>query len=295
VSEQLTALTRINLDDLTGAFGWGSHLKRARLARAVFREAATVFARQMLRFDALTAERGLAEAARTTERLYARDVRVRGFTRLPAGPLLVLSNHPGVTDTLALFAALGRDDVKAIALDRPFLLALPNVCRHLEFLTGIAAERVVLVRKIATHLRAGGAVVTFPAGRNEPDPDVYAGAERSLDGWIDSASVFVRLAPETAVVPVCIRGVFSRFLARNPLVRSSRTADEQQLIVSALQLLGSLVFRLRPVTVQVEFGGPLGTSQGLRPNAPSLHSAVITEMRRLISSPSQDEGTSALQ
>ena len=34
-----------------------------------------------------------------------------------------------------------------------------------------------LVRDVARHLRAGGAVLTFPAGHNEPDPDVHPGAD----------------------------------------------------------------------------------------------------------------------
>ncbi len=93
-------------------------------------------------------ERGLAEAACLTERLYVRDVRVFGADCLPAGPCLFLANHPGMTDTLALFTALARPDLRVIALDRPFLLSLPNLSRQLYYVTDSPQERVSLVRRV---------------------------------------------------------------------------------------------------------------------------------------------------
>ena len=98
-------LTQINLDDLVNAFGW-EHQPRPRHRPHGPPPARPGFARQMVDFDDAIGQRGLVEAACLTERLYVRDVRVFGAGCLPAGPCLFLANHPGMTDTLALFTAL---------------------------------------------------------------------------------------------------------------------------------------------------------------------------------------------
>jgi 1-acyl-sn-glycerol-3-phosphate acyltransferase len=144
--DQLQAITEINLDDLVGAFGLKRHLRLSALARRVFRLPARAFARQMLEFDENTARHGLVEAARFTVRLHVRDVRVHGAENIPTGAVLVVSNHPGMTDTLVLFASLGRPDLHAIALARPFLLSLGNLSRRLLFLDENSPQRVGLVR-----------------------------------------------------------------------------------------------------------------------------------------------------
>ena len=123
-------------------------------------------------------------------------MRVFGADRLPDGPFLALSNHPGLTDTLALFTALGHPDLKIIALNRPFLLSLPNVSKQLFYVSDNSNERVAPVRRGSMHVRNGGSALTFPAGHSEPDPEVYAGAVESLASWTDSVGVFVRLAPD---------------------------------------------------------------------------------------------------
>ena len=53
------------------------------ITRFLFHGAARKFAKQMIDFDSMAGAHGLAEAARLTERLYVRDVRVFGADRLP--------------------------------------------------------------------------------------------------------------------------------------------------------------------------------------------------------------------
>jgi hypothetical protein len=294
VSDALGTLTSINLDDLVGAFGWQDRPGLIRLARALFRAPARNFARQMLRFDSLIEERGLTQAACLTEQLYARSVRVYGRSEVPRGPVLFLANHPGVTDTLALLASLGRDDLTVIALDRPFLVSLPNLGRHLAFVTDQPAARVALVRKIGMHLRRGGAALTFPAGRNEIDPDFSAQAAESLPGWIDSANAFARLAPDVAIVPVCVRGVYWRKTAGLPLVRRRGSSDDQQLLGSALQLLANVAVGICPVAIRIQFGTPIHAHASRPTVTADLHLAVLTEIRRLITTPPVGEGEQVL-
>ncbi|MBI3739319.1 MAG: glycerol acyltransferase [Chloroflexi bacterium] len=290
----LDTLTQINLDDLVNAFGWQNHARLSRILRRLFLGPARLFAQQILDFDAAIGARGLIEASRRIERLYARDVRVFCADLIPAGPILTLANHPGLTDTLALFCALRRDDLKIIALDRPFLQSLPHISNQLFYVTDDSSERVSLVRRVSGHLRAGGAALTFPAGHTEPDPEIYGGAVDSLQRWTDSVGIFIRLAPETAVLPICVRGVTWNAAAQNPLTRLRRTHDDQQLLASALQLLSHLVLKTRPVTVNVQIGRPITVKALGTTDTQVIHQAVLAEMKRLIENPPEGEGVSAL-
>ena len=55
----------------------------------------------MLEFDTAIGERGLVNASRLTRKSLRPDVRVFGLDRVPDSAFLALSNHPGMTDTLA--------------------------------------------------------------------------------------------------------------------------------------------------------------------------------------------------
>jgi 1-acyl-sn-glycerol-3-phosphate acyltransferase len=294
VPDRQTALTQINLDDLVAALGLQNRPRLARLARRLLRVPAAKFARQMVEFDDAAGLGGLPEGARLAQKRLARDVRVHGREHLPKGGFLALSNHPGLTDTLALFASLDRDDLMTIALHRPFLANLEHVSKNIFYLSDAPQERMALVRQVARALKAGTAVLTFPAGHIEPDPDVFPGAVESLANWTQSAEVFLRLTPGTPVVPVCVRGVSWKWAARNPLARARRTSEERQLLASALQLLWQLLLGARLVNVDVQIGEPTTPVLGSRFDGEALHRAVVAEMRRLIESTPYGPGESAL-
>jgi 1-acyl-sn-glycerol-3-phosphate acyltransferase len=290
----LDTLTRINLDDLVSSFGWQDRPFLARALRGLFIKPARTFAGQMVEFDAAVGKHGLSEASRRTQRHYVRSVRVHGAERIPNTGFLALSNHPGMTDTLSLFCALRRPDLKIIALDRPFLNALPNTSKQLFYLREEPAARLSMVRAVSAHLRAGGAALTFPAGEIEPDPDVYPGAVEALQGWTDSAGVFMRLAPGTAILPVLVRGVVWDRAARHPLLAIKRTQAEKDKLAAALQLLAHVVFNANDVHVRVQIGRPL-TADGLgTTDTKAIHAAVLAEMKSLNENPPEGEGDSAL-
>lgn len=248
----------------------------------------------MINFDSAIAERGLVEAARQTQRLYSRDVRVFGADLVPSGPFLALSNHAGMTDTLSLFIALNRNDLRIIALDRPFLNALPNMSKQLFYVRDDSAARMSIVRQVSAHLKSGGAALTFPAGKIEPDPDVYEGALESLEDWTDSVGVFVRLAPETAVLPVLVRNVIWDKAARHWLTRIKKTNEEREKLAAALQILAMIARGIKPVTVRVQIGRPIYAKDLGTTDTKIIHGAVLKEMKNLIRSQPQGNGVSVL-
>lgn len=275
-------LTQIALDDLISSFGCQLHPRLTWILRRAFAAPARTFARQMVEFDADVARLGLPDAARRTQRHYIDRVAVTSEAPLPSGPVLALANHPGMADTLSLFSALNREDLKIIALDRPFLTALPNTSRQLFLLReDDSRSRAHLVREVSRHLRKGGAALTFPAGQIEPDPDNAADAVSSLDRWTDSVGVFVRMAPDTAVVPVLVRGVLWRTAARHPLLWLKRSREERERLAATLQLLAHVVCRVTPITVHVHLGRPVTAAALGTTDACAIHVAVLAEMRRL--------------
>lgn len=240
-----------------------------------------------MEYDNVSGEQGIHEGGRNLLDRYVQELRIHGADRIPSSAFLALSNHPGMTDTIALFAALGRKDLRIIALDRPFLNALPNTTKQLFYVYDDAVKRMTLVRQVSTHLKNGGAILTFPAGHIEPDADVYDGAAESLQAWTDSVGVFIRMAPEAAILPVFVRGVVSAKYASHWLLRIKKTREEKEKLATALQLLGMIVFNEKPVTVRIQIGRPIYAKELGSTETSIIHQAVLEEMKELIKNPAE--------
>lgn len=286
---QLDALTHANLDDLISSFGWENNPLAISALRYVFARPAQKFAGQIVEFDNNVGRLDLAEAARITmQKLYVHDVRVHDHEHIPAnGPVLFLSNHPGMTDTLGLFAAINRFDLKVIALHRPFLDSLSNVTKQLFFIDDSPSKRMNAVRQVSNHLRHGGSVLTFPAGEIEPDPLVYSGALEALKNWTNSAGVFIRFAPETRIVPVLVSGVIWEKTARHWLTRFKRTRFEREKFAAALQLLALILRDSRPNTIHVRFARPITVAETESTDTQVIHQVVISRMKELLETPTE--------
>lgn len=283
-------LTQINLDELISSFGWQNRPFLARLLRRTFTSAPQTFAHQMVEFDSAIPTHGLVEASRCAIRHYVDDIRVFGRECIPDSAFLALSNHPGMTDTLSLFIALNRPDLRIIALDRPFLNALPNMSKQLAYVTDDSVSRMRMIRQLSTHLRNGGAALTFPAGHIEPDPDVHKGAVESLNSWTDSVGIFLRMAPAAAVLPVLVRGVVRKKTAYHPLTYLKRAREERERLASALQLLAHVVLKMKDVHVRVQIGKPIYARDLGTIETKIIHEAVLSEMKLLIENEPLGEG-----
>jgi 1-acyl-sn-glycerol-3-phosphate acyltransferase len=292
----IDTLTEVNLQDAVNAFGWRDRPARAALVRALFMGPARRFAQWMLDFDNDVGQLGIDVGGRNALRAhYVRDLRVFGREHIPpAGPVLVLSNHPGATDTLCLFAAIGRGDLNIIAVKNPFLDSLVHTTEHLYHVGEDSAQSMRTVRLATAHLRHGHAALTFPAGHIEPDPDVHEGAAQSLDAWSESAGVFMRFAPETVIVPALVSGVIWRKTARHWLTKVRPTRDEQEKLAAALQMFAMVAFRVRATVAKVRFARPIRLAEVGSPETERIHRLVIERMRELIQHPAGGEGESVL-
>lgn len=285
MNSNFEALTEINLDDLISSFGWQDSPLLSRLLRFIFRKPAQKFARQVIEYEETVGAHGIVAGGWNLSRRYVKDIRIINADRIPESGFLALSNHPGMTDTVALFAALNRKDLRIIALDRPFLTSLPHTTEHLFYVYDDSAKRMTLVRQVSAHLKKGGATLTFPAGHIEPDPDVYPGAVESLAEWTDSVGVFIRMAPDAAILPVLVRNVVGKKYARHWLLKIKKTREEKEKLATALQLLGMVIFGEKPVTVTVQIGKPIYAKELGSSETEVIHRAVLAEMKCLIENP----------
>lgn len=198
------------------------------------------FVADLIEMDAAIARGGLAAAAELVLPRYASTVTIRGAGRVPpSGPLVVVANHAGTVDAPALWRLLAaRDDLRIIALDRHLLRVLPHLTSRLLFVKGDAHERTGLVHRVVDHLRSGGAVLTYPAGKIEPDPRLRLGdALASLATWGNGVELMARLVPGTAVLPVAVSGVISQRMLLNPLSRWRATSPDREWTAATLQML----------------------------------------------------------
>jgi hypothetical protein len=233
------ALLEANLDDMLVALGWPDVPILSRAARRLAHGTALAFAREMTAFDDEVDRAGIASAAATLLAGFVRDLRVRGIQNIPPrGPCLLLSNHPGMTDTLVLLSSIPRGDLRVLAAERPFLGALRAAARSLILLPDERGKRTAAVRRAAAHLRSGGALLTFPAGEIEPDPAVLPGAVEALGRWSASSVAFLRLAPGCVVVPMLVSGVLEPRAQKSPIVRLlRRKAADRERLAAVLQVL----------------------------------------------------------
>ncbi len=276
-SERAEALTRICVDELLGAFGLGGARRRRYPLELLSRVSAQRLARQIATYDEIVGESGLAAGGVWALERMARSVEVEGQENVvPEGPLLLVANHPGLADALALFAATPRRDLRVIAAERPFLEALPNTSRYLIPVSEASPVRSGAVRAAVRYMRDGGAILTFPGGKIEPDPAVLPGATGALERWSGSLDLFARLVGDLTVVPAVVSGVLSPDALRNPLTLVRRRQKDREWLAATIQMLTPA---LRNVTTKVSFGRPVRA--GDLPTK-TVREAVLEEARRLI-------------
>ena len=276
-SRRVEILTKVCIDDLLSAFGLGELRYGRDLLRLIARVPTRRLARQVATYDEIVGESGLAAGGAWALERMAHHVEVEGLENVPReGPLLLAANHPGLSDAVALFATTPRADLRVLAAERPFLNALPNTSRYLLTVPEQPQVRFRLVRRATRHLRGGGAVLTFPGGKIEPDPAVLPGAVEALAHWSASVDLFARLVPDLVVVPVIVSGVVSPTALRNPLTLLRRRKEDREWLAATIQMV---VPTLRNVNTRIAFGKPVHVDDSADR---SVSRTILGEARRLL-------------
>jgi len=251
---------------------------RVEVVRRLIGQVANHVAGRLVAYDHALGEAGIRHGSAWILDDATGGLAVNGRERVPAGcPLLVVANHPGLSDAMAVLAALGREDAWIVTANYPFLRAMRLASRRFLFVSDDRSDRLMAFRSIIGRLRAGETVLVFPAGALELDPARSRDAAlASLATWSRSIELLARLAEGTLVVPAAISGVVSHSAFDHPLAKRRGVPQERQRMATLLQLA---LPAYRPGRVSVSFGAPIAPFAGL-----DVHAAVIESMRALIGS-----------
>jgi hypothetical protein len=235
--------------------GWQQYL-----FSAFFRLPAQRFARLGASFDARIEIEGVTAGLRWLLPRFAKQVEARGVENIPpAGPLMVVSNHPGAFDGVVILAQFHRDDIKVIISDVPFTRGMRAATRHLIYSTGEdMQERMNAVRQSIRHLQSGGTLMLFPTGLVDPDPSFMPGTEQALDDWSQSLEYFIRKVPETRILPTIVSGVIAPKYMNNFFARRQKTVRRRQKVAEYFEIVQLMVIqRDLGLSPRVSFGQPL--------------------------------------
>ena len=229
------------------------------LIHMIFGKAARRFAELGAGLDRVVAEAGVAAGARWALPRFVKSHAARGAEIIPPeGPLVIAANHPASVDSLVVSAHVERPDYKIIVGDIPFFENLPHVSQHAIYAPGPQDMhgRMLVIREAIRHLKAGGALLIFPRGGIEADPDWMPNPDGEFDKWSRSLEIFLERVPQTRVLVTIVSGVIQRTAMRNPLTWLRKNRPDRQRLAFIYQMMrqtlsGKELFGLTP---RVTFG-----------------------------------------
>jgi hypothetical protein len=204
---------------------------------------ANTFSRLADTFDRTVEQLGLCEACQWALSKFALGADIKGEEYIPRdGPLLIAANHPGTVDGLAIASYIPRPDLKIVVTGIPFVQKLKSTAKHLIYTTFDPHERMTTIRSIIRQLEAGGALLIFPTGTVDPDPDIMPGAYEALEEWSPSLELIIRKVPQTQILLTIVSGVLNPSFLQSPFARLHKGLRERQKVAEFLQVVQQLFF-----------------------------------------------------
>jgi 1-acyl-sn-glycerol-3-phosphate acyltransferase len=176
------------------------------------------------------------------------------------GPLLLVSNHPGGMDAITIAAYSGREDVKVISGDIPFLQRLPRVNTHLIVAPRDPTLRMRTIRRAIIHLQRGGTLIIFPSAKIDPDPHYFGNAKDHLMRWSLSLEIFLRKVPDLQVQPVIASNLLSPYFIHHPLTYLRKYRIDRQRIAQFLQVFSMMFIKANRFRLNLSYGKLLDLS-----------------------------------
>ena len=265
------------VDELVGALALPKTRAWHNLFWRVFRKTTDRLSTLGITFDRIVSQDGLPAGSEWALSHFCNPVRYQGLENIPLEcPLLVVSNHPGAYDALAIFSKLIRKDIKWIGSIIPFLEKLPHINQHIIFASRLDPfNGMSVMRSSLRHLQSGGTLLYFGAGHRDPDPDVYPDAGKMMDKWLKGIEVFIKHIPELILLPTIVSGVVTKKWARHPLTLLRRKQIDKQRLSEFGQVISQLLIPGRlMITPSISFGSPITGASLL--NSSGLHGPLPT-------------------
>jgi hypothetical protein len=231
---------------LRRAFGWAFHAPTRR------------FARIMADVDAAVAKGGPSAGCQTMLDALGVQAKAEGVENIPlTGPVIILANHPGAYDSMAIGSLIPRTDLKVIAAKTRLYQVLPHIHPEMIYASEERSESMTALRQAITHFEAGGMLLQFGSGLIEPDPALFPVDDAVFERWSPSIEVFMRKVPQLQIVPTIASNVLLKRFAQHPLTRLRKTGMDQRRLAEFMQIIQQLLF---PKSVDarpcISFGKP---------------------------------------
>ena len=257
--DEIQTLAETLIYELTKAFALPQNEQARSVIRLIFGRAARLTAQVGIGLDCAVAEGGISSGARWLLPCFVQSYRARGIENIPlCGPLVIASNHPASVDSLVISAHVNRPDYKVIVGDIPFFEHLPHVSKYAIFAPdpSNAMRRMQVMRESIRHLKNGGALLIFPRGGIEPDPEFMPQPAGEFDHWSRSLEIFMRRVPNLQILVTIASGVISRSAMYHPITWLRKARPDRQRLAFLYQIArqmlnGKQIFDLTP---RVTFG-----------------------------------------
>ncbi len=268
-------------DEICRALGFSPAGAARRLLGPLFRYPAGRFAGIIARADDEIRSSGLSGGARSVLADFSLSPTVRGAEDIPAaGPLLIVSNHPGAYDSLAIMASVPRKDLKVVISDVGFTRAFTAAREYYIYAPRDTAGRMKALRASIAHLASGGALLLYAHVEVEPDPETDTGAGEALREWSRSIEIILRRVPKTRLQVSIASGILMPRFLNSPLVKIRRDAPQRQKLAEFLQVTWQMVSpRSVQPKIHLSFSAPV---EGRDLPRDSLMPAVIAMAERLL-------------
>ncbi|MCK6539526.1 MAG: 1-acyl-sn-glycerol-3-phosphate acyltransferase [Anaerolineales bacterium] len=257
--EEFQTLAETLIYELTKAFALPQTARTRAMIRFVFGKAARAAAEVGINLDRVVAEGGLSAGARWILPRFVKSHSARGIENIPSrGPLVIAANHPASVDSIVISAYVERPDYKVIIGDIPFFQHLPHINERAFFAPELSDTmgRTQVIRSSIRHLKSGGALLIFPRGGIEPDPEFMPGPDAEFDRWSRSLEIFLQRVPGLQILVTIVSGVIKPAFMRHPITRFRKARPDRQRLAFLHQLARQMLSgrELFGLTPRVTFG-----------------------------------------
>ena len=216
---------------LRRAFGWA------------FRAPTRRFARIMADVDAAVERGGPPAGCQTMLDALGVQATAEGVENIPLkGPAVILANHPGAYDSMAIGSLIPRTDLKVIVAKTRLYQVLPHIHPEMIYASEERSESMTALRQAISHFEADGMLLQFGSGLIEPDPALYPVDDTVFERWSASIEVFMRKIPQVQIVPTIASNVLLKRFAQHPLTRLRKAGMDQRRLAEFMQIIQQLLF-----------------------------------------------------
>jgi 1-acyl-sn-glycerol-3-phosphate acyltransferase len=216
------------------------------------------FARMMVAVDDAVAEGGAPAGCQVMMDALNVQITARGLENIPpSGPVLILANHPGAYDSMAIGSRLPRKDLNAVVSATRLYGALPHVRPKLLFVSKKPSEDMATLRGAIDRLNQGESLLQFGSGRIEPDPATDPVGDDVFARWSSSLEILLRKVPGLAVVPTIASGVLLKRFRDSILTRFRKKDMDRRRLAEFIQVIQQLIFpKSVDAQTSISFGPP---------------------------------------